>query len=194
MKKGIIIILALIGLCILAFCAYLIADNIRLKNAYRNYPVAYTELIEQYAREYELDPYLVTAIMRCESSNNPKALSEAGAMGLMQVMPGTGTWVAHKLGMDDEYVESMLYDPETSIRFGCWYLWFLHERFDGNQREVIAAYNAGHGSVEKWLSDPQYTEGGELLSIPFPETARYYDKVTTAYDNYRVLYPELYQN
>lgn len=192
MKKGIIIIIVLIGLCILAFAGYLIADNIRLKNAYRNYPVAYTELIEHYANEYSLDPYLVTAIMRCESSNNPDALSGAGAMGLMQVMPDTGTWVAHKLDMDDVYEESMLYDPETSIHFGCWYLSFLHKRFDGRQREIIAAYNAGHGSVEGWLNDPQYTEGGELLHIPFPETARYYDKVTTAYDNYRSLYPELY--
>lgn len=194
MKKGIIIVIALIGVCILAVAGYLLADNIRLKKAYQNYPVAYTELIERYAKEYSLDPYLVTAIMRCESSNNPNALSEAGAMGLMQVMPSTGTWVAHKLGMDEVYEESMLYDPETSIRFGRWYLWFLQERFDGKHREIIAAYNAGHGSVEKWLSDPQYTNGGELTSIPFPETARYYDKVTAAYDSYRSLYPELYQS
>ena len=138
MKKGIIITIVLIGLCVLAFAGYLIADNIRLKKAYRNYPVAYTDLIERYAREYDLDPYLVTAIMRCESSNNPNALSAAGAMGLMQVMPSTGTWIAHKLGLDDVYEESMLYDPETSIRFGCWYLSFLQARFDSS---AIREYN-----------------------------------------------------
>ena len=57
---------------------------------------------------------------------------------------------------------------------------------------MIAAYNAGHGTVEKWLEDPQYSENGELITIPYEQTARYYDKVTTAYENYTTLYPDLY--
>lgn len=192
MKKGIIIVSAVIGLCVLSFAAYLIADTIRIKRAYRNYPVAYTELIDQYASEYALDPYLVTAIMRCESSNDPEAVSKVGAIGLMQIMPDTGAWIAHKLDMDSVYAESMLYEPEVSIRFGCWYLRFLTDRFDGRRMEIIAAYNAGHGSVEKWLEDPRFAAQGRLTAIAFEATAQYYDKVCSAYDNYVELYPALY--
>ncbi|MDO4573471.1 MAG: lytic transglycosylase domain-containing protein, partial [Clostridia bacterium] len=128
----------------------------------------------------------------CESSNDPDALSSAGAVGLMQIMPDTGAWIAHKLDMDASYTEALLYDPETNIRFACWYLRFLSDRFDGRRMEIIAAYNAGHGSVEGWLEDPAYSDAGLLTAIPFPETARYYEKVCLAYENYVRLYPELY--
>jgi soluble lytic murein transglycosylase len=128
--------------------------------------------------------------MRCESSNQPDAVSEAGAIGLMQIMPDTGTWIAHKLDMDDVYTVDLLYDPETSIAFACWYLRFLTGRFDGNVMQIVAAYNAGHGSVEGWLEDERFSAGGELTSIPFDQTARYYEKVMTAYENYTTLYPE----
>ena len=63
----------------------------------------------------------------------------------MQIMPDTGEWIAHKLDLDGIYTKDMLYDPETSIEFGCWYLHFLDGRFDGHVMEMIAAYNAGHG-------------------------------------------------
>ncbi len=192
MKRGIIIVGSLIGLCVLAFAAYLIADNLRLKRAYANYPVAYTEIIQQNAEEFDLDPYLVTSIMRCESSNDPAAVSDAGAIGLMQIMPDTGAWIAHKLDMDDSYDESMLYEPAVNIRFGCWYLRFLSGRFDGRIMEIVAAYNAGHGSVEDWLENPNYAENGVLTGIAFPATASYYEKVMQAYDNYVSLYPTLY--
>lgn len=192
MKKGIIIVSIAIVLCLLSLAVYLLVDAARVRRAYENYPVAYTELIEKYAKEYVLDPYLVTAVMRCESSNDPDAVSAVGAMGLMQIMPDTGAWIAHKLDMDESYEEAMLYDPETNIRFGCWYLRFLTGRFDGRLMEIVAAYNAGHGSVEDWLEDPRFAEQGRLTSIGFPATARYYEKVCLAYDNYCKLYPELY--
>ncbi|MPN55220.1 Soluble lytic murein transglycosylase [bioreactor metagenome] len=130
--------------------------------------------------------------MRCESSNDPSAVSDAGAIGLMQIMPDTGTWIAHKLDMDSVYTEDMLYDPETNVRFACWYLKFLTGRFDGDVMEMVAAYNAGHGSVEDWLKDPRFSLDGKLTSIPFEQTARYYDKVMAAYENYTTLYPELF--
>ena len=175
-----------------SFGGYLIYENAMYQRALRNYPVAYTELISQYAGQYELDPYLVQSIMHCESSNDPAALSDAGAIGLMQIMPDTGAWVAHKLDLDDVYTPDMLYEPATSIEFGCWYLHFLSGRFDGNVKQMIVAYNAGHGSVEDWLEDPRFSENGELLTIPFEQTARYYEKVTTAYENYTTLYPDLF--
>lgn len=185
-----IVLGSVVFLCCAAFGAYLIYENVQYQKALANYPIAYTDLIETYASEYELDPYLVQSIMRCESSNDPDAVSEAGAIGLMQIMPDTGTWIAHKLGMDDTYTEDMLYDPETNIEFSCWYLQFLTSRFDGNVMKIVAAYNAGHGSVEGWLEDERFSANGELTSIPFEQTDRYYEKVMTAYENYTTLYPE----
>ncbi len=192
LQIAIIALGSVIFLCCAAFCGYLIYENEQYKKALENYPTAYTDLIETYAEEYELDPYLVQSIMRCESSNDPSAVSDAGAIGLMQIMPDTGTWIAHKLDLDDVYTEDMLYDPDTNIEFGCWYLHFLKGRFDGNVMQMVAAYNAGHGSVEGWLEDERFSADGELTSIPFEQTARYYEKVMTAYENYTTLYPELF--
>jgi len=192
MKTANIILMCLIILLIAAFMVYRTMEIRAYEEDLQNYPIAYTQLIEQYAREFELDPYLVTAIMRCESSNDPTAVSHKGAIGLMQIMPDTGTWIAHKLDLDDSYQQDQLYDPEVNLRFACWYIRFLTNRLDGDRTCIIAAYNAGHGSVEKWLKDPAYATNGTLHTIPFPETERYYKKVTTAYDKYRALYPDLY--
>lgn len=189
---AILVVGSLIFAVAASFGGYLIYEEVQHQRALRNYPVAYTELILQYAGEYELDPYLVQSIMRCESSNDPTVVSEAGAIGLMQIMPDTGTWIAHKLDLDDVYTKEMLYDPESNLEFGCWYLHFLSGRFHGNRKQMIAAYNAGHGSVEDWLNDPRFSENGELLTIPFEQTARYYEKVTAAYENYTTLYPDLF--
>jgi len=189
---AILVVGSLIFTVAASFGGYLIYEEVMYQRALRNYPVAYTELISQYAKEYELDPYLVQSIMRCESSNDPTATSDAGAIGLMQIMPDTGTWIAHKLDLDSVYTQDMLKDSETNIEFGCWYLRFLNGRFSGNVKQIIAAYNAGHGSVEGWLNDPRFSENGELTTIPFEQTARYYEKVTTAYENYTTLYPNLF--
>lgn len=192
MQIAAIVVALLIALCCLAFGGYVIYERVQYERALRNYPVAYTEFIKTSADEFGLDPYLVQSIMRCESSNDPSAVSDAGAIGLMQIMPDTGTWIAHKLDMDSVYTEDMLYDPETNVRFACWYLKFLTGRFDGDVMEMVAAYNAGHGSVEDWLKDPRFSLDGKLTSIPFEQTARYYDKVMAAYENYTTLYPELF--
>ena len=192
MQIAIIVLGSLVFLAAAAFGGYVIYENEQYQKALRNYPVAYTGLIKTYATQYELDPYLVQSIMRCESSNDPSVVSKVGAIGLMQIMPDTGTWIAHKLDLDDVYTEQMLYEPETNIEFGCWYLRFLSGRFDGDAKKMIAAYNAGHGSVEDWLNDPRFSQNGELTTIPFEETARYFDKVTAAYENYTTLYPDLF--
>ena len=189
---AVIVLGSLVFLVAAGFGGYLIYEEAQYQKALRNYPVAYTDLIKTYATEYALDPYLVQSIMRCESSNDPSAVSDVGAIGLMQIMPDTGTWIAHKLDLDDVYTEQMLYDPATNIEFGCWYLRFLNGRFDGNIKQMIAAYNAGHGTVEGWLEDPKYSSNGELTTIPFEDTARYYEKVTAAYENYTTLYPDLF--
>jgi soluble lytic murein transglycosylase len=184
---GVIVFLSACG-----FGGYLIYEEAQYQKALRNYPVAYTDLIKQFADQYELDPYLVQSIMRCESSNNPTAKSDVGAVGLMQIMPETGEWIGHKIDPELAYSLDMLEDPATSIEYGCWYLHFLSERFDGSIIEIVSAYNAGHGTVEGWLEDARFSQDGKLTVIPYEDTARYYEKVVAAYENYTTLYPELF--
>ncbi len=192
MQTAVAVLGILLLFCAAAFGGYLLYERAEHQKALRNYPVAYVDLIERYSAQYDLDPYLVQAIMRCESSNDPSAVSSAGAIGLMQIMPDTGEWIAHKIDPELAYSLDMLTDPATSIEYGCWYLNFLSARFDGDVMQVVAAYNAGHGSVEDWLNDPRFSQDGALTSIPFEDTARYYDKVMTAYENYTALYPDLF--
>ena len=124
MQIAVILLGSVVFLSAASFGGYVIYENVMRQRALENYPIAYTDLIAQYAAKYEQDPYLVQSIMRCESSNDPDAVSDVGAIGLMQIMPDTGTWIAHKLDLDDVYTEEMLYDPQTNIEFGCWYLRF----------------------------------------------------------------------
>lgn len=192
MKKGIVIVSALILLFGSLLGLLVARDRLEHKRLLAEYPTGHVDTVKVCASEYSLDPYLVLAVIRCESSFQSDAVSGAGAVGLMQIMPDTGTWIAHKLGMDDVYAPDMLYDPEMNIRFGCWFLRFLTDRFHGERVPILAAYNAGHGRVEKWLADPLYAPDRKLINIPFPETARYVEKVQAAYDAYRSLYPELF--
>lgn len=190
MQIASIVLGAILLLCALGFGGYVWYEESQHQKALRNYPVAYVDLIATYAKEYSLDPYLVQSIMRCESSNDPLAKSDVGAIGLMQIMPDTGEWIAHKIEPELAYSLDMLEDPATNIQYGCWYLRFLSDRFDGRVMEIVAAYNAGHGSVEEWLKDPRFSQNGVLTSIAFEDTARYYERVMTAYENYTTLYPD----
>lgn len=153
----------------------------------RTYKLKYPELIKLYSVEYSLDPYLVASVIHIESSNKKDAVSSAGALGLMQVMPETGKWIAGKLAVEP-FSSDMLFEPELNIRFGCWYLEFLTERFKQDRFLVLAAYNAGHGNVEKWLKDPLLSKDGQLTDIPFRETKNYVEKVQRAYEKYKRLY------
>lgn len=186
----ILLVCALIALVLVRY-ARLTAEQRQRERDMAEYPVYYAEPIAAYAAEYELDPYLVLSIMRCESSFRTDAVSSAGAIGLMQIMPDSGAWIAHKLE-EEPFDASVLYDTDTNIRFACWFLRFLTNRFDGERTSIIAAYNAGHGSVEGWLENPAYAQGGTLTAIPYPETQRYLEKVERAYQMYTALYPALF--
>lgn len=153
----------------------------------RTYRLLYPDIVTEMAAEYGVDPYLAAAVIHCESSNNKDAVSPVGAVGLMQIMPDTGAWIAEKLEMDD-FTEERLFEPEVNVRMGCWYIDYLTDRFHGNMTLVLAAYNAGPGNVQKWLEDERISENGTLTEIPFPETERYIEKVQRAYEKYLTLY------
>lgn len=158
----------------------------------RAYPLRYTETVRAVSEEFGVDPYLVCAMIFCESSFRADAESPAGALGLMQIMPSTGEWIAGKLDIEG-YSSEMLLEPELNVRIGAWYLSFLLKRYDGVRENALAAYNAGHGNVDSWLSDSEYSSEGRLTEIPFAETAEYVRRVTTAYEKYRSLYKKEFE-
>ncbi len=155
-----------------------------------NYPMLYRDLIESAAAEYNLNPAYVCAIIRNESSFRPMAESAVGARGLMQLMPDTAEWIAHKLRISG-YAFDRMYDPASNIRFGCWYLHYLSDLFQGDPISVTCAYHAGQGEIAGWLSSSEYTDNGvSLLLDRLPEgpTKSYAGRVTRDYGIYQTKY------
>ncbi len=152
------------------------------------YPIPYRDLIFEEAQRNNVDPYLVAAIIKSESNFSFKAESKVGARGIMQIMPETGIWAAEQMKLDG-FNPQDLYQVETNIKIGCWYLNNLNKQFKGNKILVVAAYNAGRGNVTQWLESKQWSgEHAEVDQIPFAETRKYVKKVLKNYSIYRHLY------
>jgi soluble lytic murein transglycosylase-like protein len=113
-------------------------------------PTAYGELIFETARRHALNPGLVAAVIRAESAFDPRAVSHKGARGLMQLMPSTG----QRFGLRP----SELFDPAKNLDAGVRYLRFLADRFEDDLPRILAGYNAGEGSVERYDGVPPYRE------------------------------------
>ena len=154
----------------------------------RIYPFKFNEHVLKYSIDNNIDPYLVFAVIKAESSFNPNALSEKNAMGLMQLTEKTAKWGAESIKME-KFTTDDLYDPETNIMLGCWYIRQLMKEFNDNIDLVIAAYNGGSGNVKEWLSNRNYSKSGYSLDkIPFSETERFVKRVK----NYYYVYTKLY--
>ncbi len=150
------------------------------------YPLRHTEFVETYTQQYGLEKSFVFAVIKCESGFDPNAVSPVGARGLMQIMPETFHWLQTKT--EETLVDDALFDPETSIRYGCLMLSILLRQFQ-TPHTAICAYHAGMGNVEKWLQNSQYSDDGKTLkSVPFPATAQYADKVLRVQKIYQFLY------
>lgn len=153
------------------------------------HPMKYSEYVETYARQNNIDKYLVYAVIKTESGYDPAAVSNVGARGLMQIMEDTFDWIKYRLD-DDDTVYSDMFKAEDNIRYGCYLLGFLYEEF-GNIDATMAAYHAGRGKVNEWLQDSRYSSDGvHLDKIPISDTAHYVDKINKAMD----IYIELYDN
>jgi soluble lytic murein transglycosylase len=151
------------------------------------YPFPYFQEIQKWSLSRQLNPLLVTALMRQESMFQPKIKSVVGATGLMQVMPSTAAWIAPQIGMDMKNLN--LENPNDNIMLGTWYLDHTHQQYGNNSMLAIASYNAGPGNVAKWLRTMPKQDPDEFVEeIPFGETRNYVRLVFGNYWNYLRLY------
>lgn len=154
------------------------------------YPLRYESEITHASSEHGVDPFLVAAIIRSESSWDPAVVSSQGAVGLMQLMPETAQDMAAMGLVDDrDFPIDQLTEPAVNIEYGCAYLSYLLSYFNGAIDRAIAAYNAGMGNVDGW------TQQDDLLhnAITFPETQAYLVRVNMAKARYQELYPQAFR-
>jgi len=152
------------------------------------FPIDYWDLIQQHAKQHDLDPYLIAALMAQESTFDAGIKSAANAWGLMQILPSTGARVARQIGLKP-FSTASLTRPEINVRLGTQYFADLVRRFNGNTAAALASYNAGENRVDRWLEERPGLDRDEFIDgIPFPETQGYVKKILGTADDYRVLY------
>ncbi len=181
MKKLIFIILIIV----LAFVGikYYNIDKIILKKIYEK---EYDEYVEKNAKENNIDPNLVYAIIKVESNFKEGVVSSSGAVGLMQLMAPTAKDVATKMGK--EFDIDMLYNAKDNIMLGAKYYSLLIEKY-GNITVALMAYNAGSGNVDKWIKNGTIkADGTDAENIPYKETNNYVRKILRDYEIYKELY------
>lgn len=181
LRTGIVFVVLLAAAAVLLHAGY-----IRFQKSV--YPQKYPDLVGKSAEQYGLEPELVYAVIRAESSFDPDAQSRAGALGLMQLMPETFDWLQQKEGGGIAYTEEDLFRPEINIKYGCRFLSMMTRKY-GVLRTALCAYNAGAGTVDGWLKDARYSADGKNLDrIPYEETRNYADAVEQNYLQYKKLY------
>ena len=148
-------------------------------------PLKYEDELKDAADRYGLDRRLVAALINAESGFDKDAVSVDGAEGLMQILPSTAEWIAFRRGI--EYREGSLFEPETNLDLGCWFLSFLLDRYEGNVRYALIAYNAGYARLDEWLKT-RLDDNGELTDIPYAETRNYVKKITDLIEKYGKAY------
>lgn len=152
------------------------------------FPLPYRALLEQNARQYEVDPFNVAALIRQESEFNPRALSYAKAYGLTQVVPATGRSLSKRVGLK-RFSTAMLYRPDVNLKLGTYFLHSLLASFGGKWEPTLASYNAGKSRVDAWLTWANYKEPAEFIeSIPITQTRDYVQIVMRNAEMYRRLY------
>lgn len=145
------------------------------------YPLRYEAIVRTHARNYDLPPALLAAVIYSESKFDASARSQAGAVGLMQLLPETAKGIALRTG-GHGFVVSDLLDPEINVRYGAWYLRHLLDRYDDDVPTALAAYHAGQGNVDSWRR--------QGVGIQFPETRAYVKRVLDAEDVYATAYAD----
>jgi soluble lytic murein transglycosylase len=152
-------------------------------------PLRHDDIIRQQAREKDLDPALIAAVIYQESKFRDQT-SHAGARGLMQITPETARFIARDSG-GTRFTQADLATPQINISYGAYYLRYLMRRYDGNDELAIAAYNAGETNVDRWVRRAGGPESFDRLDdIPFPETRGYVGGVLDRRKEYREHYAD----
>lgn len=186
MKRLLIFIITLLILASIIFILFKVVkiDDIIMKKLY---PLKYSEYVEKYAKEYNIDKYMVYAIIKAESNFNENAKSSSDAIGLMQIMEITAIETARK--MDLEVTEEDLFKPDLNINIGLKYFTYLLNQYNNNYPLAIIAYNAGIGNVDNWIKNGIIKEDGtDIENVPFKETNNYVRKILRDYKIYKELY------
>lgn len=142
------------------------------------YPLEYKDSIKKYSAEFKVNANLICAFIYTESRFNADATSGVGARGLMQVMPATAAGIAKELG-ETNFSADKLYDPDTSIRYGTWYIKGLYDQYNGDLAMVAAGYNAGRGRADDWRD--------RGVALP-TETQYFIEKIKNTKDMYDKIY------
>jgi len=179
MKRKIKIFLALAVIGIVGILVYFYLPPMLSETLY---PLEYKDLIIKYAKQYNLNPNYVAAVIYSESHFNSQATSPVGARGLMQIMPATGAGIAKNLGEGDKYSANKLYEPETNIRYGCYYLNTLVTKYAYSSSLPLIAYNGGVGLADRYAVNQRLVLNSE--------TSYYVVKVKKNEQIYNQLYGE----
>ena len=164
-------IVALLALALAGLGVYVVGERPELYERVR-YPLRYEEFVTGHARNYDLEPHLLAAVIYQESKFDADARSDRGAIGLMQLLPETAKGIAARTG-GSKFEVSDLDDPEINIRYGAWYLRHLLDKY-GSERKALAAYNGGQGNVDR--------------GVVYRETEHYVDRVLELRRIYRDAY------
>ena len=152
------------------------------------YKLEYTEYVKKYANEYNVDEYLIYAIIKAESNFEPDAVSHRGAKGLMQLMYSTAEDIAKRINVNLN--EDNILEPDININLGTKYISMLIQKYD-NINLALAAYNAGSGNVDGWIEKGTLkADGSDIENVPFTETNNYVRKILRDYEIYKDIYEE----
>lgn len=153
------------------------------------YPQKYSEYVTYYAEKYEIDPLMLYAFIRTESNFDPNAESNAGARGLMQITEITFDWIKSNIAPQEALTFDDLYDPETNIRFGAYFVKYSLIRYEHDLATAAAAYHSGWGTVDELLASSEYSANGTTLDrYPYPQMRQYVRKITASYERYQEIY------
>ncbi len=182
--KKLIVLLLLFVFVVAAIFGIIYSTKQLYKTAY---PKKYSQSIEKYAKEFDIDEDILYAIIKTESDFKPDVTSNVGARGLTQVMNDTFDWIKNKLG-DSETVYDDMYNAEDNIRYGAFLIGYLYEEF-GSYETAAAAYHAGRTATGKWLKKSESSSNGVTLNtIPVNDTRHYVNKVMKSFNMYKKLY------
>lgn len=179
-------------ICLIVFILLVILVGVKALKTFV-YPLEYEDIVLTNSNKYNLDPYLVFAVINVESNFKKMALSSRNAKGLMQMTESTAQEMNEMTNTIDYITEESLYNESINIELGCKYLSDLITRYNGNYYLAVCAYNAGIGNVNSWIEDGKMSETLDTtdISLPFLETTNYLKKVISNYEVYKTLYPQI---